>query len=260
MSSEQVNKVVRDGSKSIVTWTDMSQQEQDAREGRRSRASRLTSRVNFFEQVWLGRNRSPSSERTAAGDEPLTSSVTSLDADWSDSTVASSLRGGSDADDDQSDSTVSPSLRSGARYGTGSGAVAPVQPVENADSATVPWRMALRPVAGISKYQEWRQQRLSTQSQLQFTCVSDESQESLAPWRRRRATTQESPAALSEDASCGARKVSQPVWYAEYCGASLTQAANRSQPLRHGAVDTRYDVHIASIKGDVGSNWLYFFI
>ena len=127
-------------------------------------------------------------------------------------------------------------------------------------NGSIPWRMGLRPVSrrdetdevciapahptptsALSKYQEWRHRRLSSRSQ---TTSDAAPAASVAPWRIRRATTDGSGQHSVPEAA-GVRRTSQPVWYSEYCGASLASTASRM------ATDfqTHYDFHIAIIKG-----------
>lgn len=135
-----------------------------------------------------------------------------------------------------------------------------------------PWRLARRsepssspepssfgvptsPTLALNKYQEWRARRL-TDSSAPDTSV---------PWRRqaqrsntsdsvfdfqrsRQSSESELSVSSGSNFSISSRKFSQPQWYSEFRTASNTQAATRLDTFRP-AINTHYDYHISQIKG-----------
>ena len=239
---------------------------QDRRARSRSRTRPgLSSRVNFFEQVWKGRNRSPSVEGlhddAAAGSTHVSAvwmeqRTEQRVVEWttlsSSSTVDQKLSSA-----DAADATWWRLRRTPERKTAVAAAAAAA--AEDAVIASVP-----PPSAAFSKYQETRCRRQSSQEAA--AAPSTPVQEDVAPWRRKRraesAAAQESFSSDVQFSVVSARRTTVTSvaslssttstthgvdWYSQY-RSGATQAQSRLEK-REANVTSHYDVHIAQIKG-----------
>lgn len=227
----------------------------------RGRAS-LSSRVNFFEQVWTSGSPSTTDEASVhvlgqSGVDELERAMTERrrrDQEQTESPVSKHVV--------TLKKVVSPGRSPATEQYTNEVFVTSwtdrVQsPPPSSEVVHPPWRLARRsepseipssisaptPASALTKYQEWRARKLSS-------ATTDSSVD--IPWRRKRNPSElsiESDKSVSSSGSSARTSTTQqPQWYSEFRTASMTQVAKRLESYQTG-LNTHYDFHIAEIKG-----------